>query len=187
MGDSGWWASDIHLHALLVYSNLHRSFLATTVTFGYINAFGVYQDIYTRSGAASASKISWIGSTELFFLLAMGLPSGVLLDKGYFRVTMAFGSLLYIFSCVLWYRFSREQTTNVFPNSHLKSIHGLSRRSRQVLPDLLIARRRDGYWGRSHLRTFIGYSSPSLACTPCIGHGNCCHRSMLCHTSIGRR
>ncbi|KAF5372624.1 hypothetical protein D9758_005190 [Tetrapyrgos nigripes] len=69
----------------------------TTATFGYANAFGVYQDIYTRSGAASASRISWIGSTQLFFLMAMGLPAGKLLDMGYFRQTTLFGSVLYIF------------------------------------------------------------------------------------------
>ncbi len=68
------------------------------MTFGYVNAFGVYQDVYTRAGTASPSAISWIGSTQLFFLLAMGLPGGILLDKGYFRITLAAGSLLYVFS-----------------------------------------------------------------------------------------
>ncbi|THU98498.1 MFS general substrate transporter [Dendrothele bispora CBS 962.96] len=72
-------------------------FCVTTATFGYANAFGVYQDIYTRSGAASPSRISWIGSTQLFFLLAMGLPAGKLMDMGYFRQTTLFGSVLYVF------------------------------------------------------------------------------------------
>ncbi|KAF5363132.1 hypothetical protein D9758_008355 [Tetrapyrgos nigripes] len=78
-----------------------RSFLVAMVTFGYINAFGVYQDIYTRAGAASTSRISWIGSTQMFFLLAMSLPAGKLLDMGYFRQTTVAGSLLYVFSYVL--------------------------------------------------------------------------------------
>ena len=67
-------------------------------TFGYVNAFGVYQDLYTRSGAASAERISWIGSTQIFFLIGMGLPSGKLFDMGYFRTTMIVGSVLYVFS-----------------------------------------------------------------------------------------
>ncbi|THU92260.1 MFS general substrate transporter [Dendrothele bispora CBS 962.96] len=72
--------------------------LTAMATFGYTNAFGVYQDIYTRSGAASASRISWIGSTQMFFMLAMALPAGKLLDMGYFRQATLFGSVLYVFS-----------------------------------------------------------------------------------------
>ena len=30
----------------------------------------------------------------------MGLPGGILLDKGHFRITLAVGSILYVFSCV---------------------------------------------------------------------------------------
>ncbi|KAG9217882.1 hypothetical protein CCMSSC00406_0005252 [Pleurotus cornucopiae] len=71
--------------------------LMATVTFGYVNAFGVYQDIYTRSQAATASNVSWIGSTQLFFLFAMGLPAGKLLDMGYLRQTNLVGSLICLF------------------------------------------------------------------------------------------
>ncbi|KAI0723230.1 MFS general substrate transporter [Earliella scabrosa] len=80
------------------WATLVGGFFVAVVTFGYVNAFGVYQDVYTRAGAASPSAISWIGSTQLFLLLAMGLPGGILLDKGHFRVTLAAGSLLYAFS-----------------------------------------------------------------------------------------
>ncbi len=69
-----------------------------TVTFGYSTSFGVYQDIYTRSHAATASNVSWIGSTQLFILYAMGLPAGKLLDMGYLRYTNLAGSLIYVFS-----------------------------------------------------------------------------------------
>ncbi|KAF4586369.1 hypothetical protein EYR38_010645 [Pleurotus pulmonarius] len=72
--------------------------LMITVTFGYSTAFGVYQDIYTRSHAATASNVSWIGSTQLFILYAMGLPAGKLLDMGYLRYTNLAGSLIYVFS-----------------------------------------------------------------------------------------
>ncbi|KAF4588805.1 hypothetical protein EYR40_010360 [Pleurotus pulmonarius] len=72
--------------------------LMITVTFGYSTSFGVYQDIYTRSHAATASNVSWIGSTQLFILYAMGLPAGKLLDMGYLRYTNLAGSLIYVFS-----------------------------------------------------------------------------------------
>ncbi|KIK57027.1 hypothetical protein GYMLUDRAFT_46646 [Collybiopsis luxurians FD-317 M1] len=83
---------------LKAWSTVLGGFLVAMVTFGYTNAFGVYQDIYTRAGAASPSRISWIGSTQMFFLLAMSLPAGKLLDMGYFRQTTIAGSLLYVFS-----------------------------------------------------------------------------------------
>ncbi|KAF4568235.1 hypothetical protein EYR36_010244 [Pleurotus pulmonarius] len=72
--------------------------LMTTVTFGYTFAFGVYQDIYTRGHAATASNVSWIGSTQLFTIFAMGLPAGKLLDLGYLRWTNLAGSVIYVFS-----------------------------------------------------------------------------------------
>lgn len=71
--------------------------LTVFCTFGYANAFGVFQDLYTRSGAASASNVSWIGSVQWFFLIAGGLPSGKLFDAGHFRLTMAAGSILFVF------------------------------------------------------------------------------------------
>ncbi|CAA7262221.1 unnamed protein product [Cyclocybe aegerita] len=72
--------------------------ITVATTFGYANSFGVYQDFYTRSHTASASAISWIGSTQLFCLLAMALPAGKLLDMGYFRLTTMVGTFVYVFS-----------------------------------------------------------------------------------------
>ena len=69
-----------------------------TATFGYQNAYGVYQDFYGLSHSASTSAISWIGSTQLFLLTSTGLFAGKLLDLGYFRQTIFAGSLLYVFS-----------------------------------------------------------------------------------------
>ncbi|KAF7419342.1 hypothetical protein PC9H_001929 [Pleurotus ostreatus] len=80
------------------WSTLIGGLCVTTVTFGYANAFGVYQDTYTRSHTASASNVSWIGSTQLFFLHAMGLVAGKLLDMGYFRYTNVVGSVIFVFS-----------------------------------------------------------------------------------------
>ncbi|KAF8490873.1 MFS general substrate transporter [Gautieria morchelliformis] len=72
--------------------------LALFATFGYTSSFGVYQDLYTRSGTSSSSNISWIGSVQLFLFLGMGLPAGRLLDKGYFRHCVLVGSFIYMFS-----------------------------------------------------------------------------------------
>lgn len=86
------WLTELN-HCLNVFS-----FLIIATTFGYTNSFGVYQDLYTRSNTASASAVSWIGATQIFFLLAMALPGGKLLDMGYFRLTTLAGSLIYVFS-----------------------------------------------------------------------------------------
>ncbi|KAI0057035.1 MFS general substrate transporter [Artomyces pyxidatus] len=72
--------------------------LTAFCTFGYTYAFGVFQDYYTISHAASSSRISWVGSTQLCLLVAMGLPAGRLLDMGYFRQTVFAGSCIYVFS-----------------------------------------------------------------------------------------
>jgi hypothetical protein len=44
------------------------------------------------------SQVSWIGSVQVFFLFAMGLPAGKLFDEGYFHHCIIGGSLIYIFS-----------------------------------------------------------------------------------------
>ncbi|CCM00560.1 uncharacterized protein FIBRA_02594 [Fibroporia radiculosa] len=72
--------------------------LVVASTFGYSNSFGVFQDYYVLSGSSSASNISWIGSVQLFFTFAMGLPAGKLFDLGSFHYTSIGGSLLYVFS-----------------------------------------------------------------------------------------
>ncbi|KAI0311456.1 hypothetical protein OF83DRAFT_1030937, partial [Amylostereum chailletii] len=80
------------------WRTLIGGWLVLLTTFGYTTVFGVFQDIYTRSQAASVSRISWIGSTQLFFIFILALPAGKLLDMGYFRQTTLVGSLIYVFS-----------------------------------------------------------------------------------------
>ncbi|TFK70229.1 MFS general substrate transporter [Pluteus cervinus] len=74
--------------------------MTTFCTFGVVQSFGVYQDVYTRVllNEHSPSTISWIGSTQVFFLFAIGLPASRLFDAGYFRHCLAFGSCMLIFS-----------------------------------------------------------------------------------------
>ncbi|VDC06026.1 unnamed protein product [Peniophora sp. CBMAI 1063] len=80
------------------WCTLFGGWLMLIGTFGYISAFGVYQDLYTTVYGMSSSRASWIGSTQLFFMLAGALPAGKLLDLGYFRHTTLFGSILFVFS-----------------------------------------------------------------------------------------
>lgn len=72
------------------------AFLAITAVFGYQNAFGVYEDVYVRSHAASAQAVSWIGSTQLALMVLLGLPTGKLLDLGYFKLMTVTGSVIYV-------------------------------------------------------------------------------------------
>ncbi|KIW19544.1 hypothetical protein PV08_00116 [Exophiala spinifera] len=52
-------------------------------TFGYMNAYGVYQEYYSSHFLSheSPSSISWIGSIQVFFLYAGGLVGGPLFDR----------------------------------------------------------------------------------------------------------
>ncbi|KXN80861.1 Riboflavin transporter MCH5 [Leucoagaricus sp. SymC.cos] len=88
---------DIMDSSFEAWSTVMGGFLTVATTFSYTNSFGVYQDLYMRSNTASASVVSWIGSTQIFFLLAMALPGGKLLDMGYFCITTLVGSLIFVF------------------------------------------------------------------------------------------
>jgi hypothetical protein len=52
-------------------------------TFGYANAFGVYQEYYETNQLRhnSPSTISWLGSIQIFFLFAGTLFGGPLFDR----------------------------------------------------------------------------------------------------------
>lgn len=80
-------------------ANQSHSALTLFSSFGYTYAFGVYQDHYTRSNTMTATQASWIESTQVFLIIALGLPAGKLLDMGYFRQVIFVGSLLN----VIWY------------------------------------------------------------------------------------
>jgi len=74
--------------------------MVTFCTFGVVQSFGVYQDYYTRVAMPerSPSEVSLIGSIQVFFVFAVGLPAGRLFDAGYFRHCLSVGSVIYIFS-----------------------------------------------------------------------------------------
>uniref|UniRef100_A0A0B7JZC5 Major facilitator superfamily (MFS) profile domain-containing protein n=1 Tax=Bionectria ochroleuca TaxID=29856 RepID=A0A0B7JZC5_BIOOC len=68
-------------------------------TWGIMNTFGVFQTYY-ESGAfihASSSAISWIGSVQAFIVMATGIVSGPVHDRGYFRALLLTGSFAIVF------------------------------------------------------------------------------------------
>ncbi|KAF9001201.1 major facilitator superfamily domain-containing protein, partial [Cyathus striatus] len=72
-------------------------------TFGYMNAYGAYNDYYIRTYMAekyTSSQVSWIGSVQLLLAMSSGLISGRAFDIGYFYHMMIGGSSLFIF-CLL--------------------------------------------------------------------------------------
>lgn len=61
-----------------------------------INTFGVFQTYYAADllSHKSPSAISWIGSTQSFFLLVVGVVSGPLYDAGHLRLLLGTGASL---------------------------------------------------------------------------------------------
>ncbi|KKK23533.1 putative monocarboxylate transporter [Aspergillus rambellii] len=57
------------------------AFCVSFSTFGYMNAYGVYQDYYTIHLQESPSTISWIGSVQVFFLFGGSIVGGPLFDR----------------------------------------------------------------------------------------------------------
>ncbi|KAK7685973.1 hypothetical protein QCA50_010783 [Cerrena zonata] len=59
-------------------------------TFGFLNAWGVFQAYYTETllRDRSPSDIAWIGSVQYCLIFLPGLVSGRLFDMGYFRITL---------------------------------------------------------------------------------------------------
>ncbi|KAI5118374.1 hypothetical protein M0805_008702 [Coniferiporia weirii] len=84
--------------------------------FGYTNAFGVYQDFYVREYLTkfSSSQISWIGSTQVFLMLTVGILAGRLFDKGYFYLILIPGSALFVFSLFMLSLAKPEEYYQVF-------------------------------------------------------------------------
>ncbi|PPQ98970.1 hypothetical protein CVT24_003466 [Panaeolus cyanescens] len=68
-------------------------------SFGYTNAYAVYQDYYARIYIrnASPSAIAWIGSTNGFLVISSGVFVGMLYDRGYFYHLLYGGSFLMSF------------------------------------------------------------------------------------------
>ncbi|PWY65614.1 putative MFS monocarboxylate transporter [Aspergillus sclerotioniger CBS 115572] len=72
-------------------------------TFGYINAFGIYEAYYKNTFLQnqSESNIAWIGSLQAFFMFSAGLISGPLMDRYGPRAILIPCSLLFTLSVML--------------------------------------------------------------------------------------
>ncbi|OKL64276.1 hypothetical protein UA08_00235 [Talaromyces atroroseus] len=72
-------------------------------TFGYINAFGIYQAYYKQTFLSneSDSNISWIGSLQVFFMFAGGLVAGPLMDRYGPKIILIPCSTLFVLSVML--------------------------------------------------------------------------------------
>ncbi|GLB40073.1 putative MFS general substrate transporter [Lyophyllum shimeji] len=92
------------------------TWLVQFCTYGYISAFGVYQDYYTRDflRTRSPSDISWIGSFQLFMMYAPGVLVGRAFDAGYFHYMAAAGSALQVITMFLLSLARPEQYWQVF-------------------------------------------------------------------------
>ncbi|KAK5328554.1 hypothetical protein LTR93_002339 [Exophiala xenobiotica] len=67
-------------------------------SWGIINTFGVYQTYYETIGYTDLSPdtLSWIGSTQSFMILLVGVIAGPLYDMGLFRTLVISGSTLIV-------------------------------------------------------------------------------------------
>ncbi|KAF7362317.1 MFS domain-containing protein [Mycena venus] len=70
----------------------------TFSTFGYINAWGVFQSYYTETllKDSSPSDIAWIGSVQYSLIFLPGLVSGHFFDRGHLRVPFFIASALLV-------------------------------------------------------------------------------------------
>ncbi|KAK7756721.1 hypothetical protein SLS62_001162 [Diatrype stigma] len=81
---------------LVAWLQVLGSFALYFNTWGMINTFGVFQTYYAADllSHKSQSAISWIGSTQSFFLLVVGVVSGPLYDAGHLRLLLGTGASL---------------------------------------------------------------------------------------------
>ncbi|KAH8651177.1 major facilitator superfamily domain-containing protein [Xylariales sp. PMI_506] len=72
-------------------------------SFGWLNSVGVFQEYYQNVLLTeySASTIAWIPSLQLFFMMGMGPPVGILYDRYGPRVLILGGSFLHVFGIMM--------------------------------------------------------------------------------------
>ncbi|THH29088.1 hypothetical protein EUX98_g5102 [Antrodiella citrinella] len=72
-------------------------------TFGYLNAWGVFQAYYEENTLSnvSTSSIAWIGSIQNAFIFLPGLVTGRMFDMGYLRLPVAIASVVLIMATFL--------------------------------------------------------------------------------------
>lgn len=72
----------------------------TFVTFGYLNAYGLFQEYYQTTFLVdkSPSQIAWIGAFQYFLMFSPAIFAGRLFDLGFFRPLFTVGCVLLVFS-----------------------------------------------------------------------------------------
>ena len=76
-----------------------QAFMGHLVVFnvwGYITTYGVFQAYYVTTFEEPPSKISWVGSTQIFLLFFIGTFSGRATDAGLFRLVYILGSIFFL-------------------------------------------------------------------------------------------
>ncbi|KZT52001.1 MFS general substrate transporter [Calocera cornea HHB12733] len=83
---------------LQAWCTVAGAWLVSFSTFGYMNAYGVYQSYYieTLLPSYSPSAISWIGSVQTLLMMGTAGIAGKLLDMGYFRSLIITGTVMYV-------------------------------------------------------------------------------------------
>ncbi|KAI1446290.1 MFS general substrate transporter [Annulohypoxylon stygium] len=87
----------------MAWLQVSAAFVLYWNTLGLLNGFGAFQTYYEESllRNESPSAISWIGSVQIFFLMAGGVFFGPLYDLGYARSMLVAGTFLVTFGFMM--------------------------------------------------------------------------------------
>ncbi|CAI6336094.1 unnamed protein product [Periconia digitata] len=93
-------APDGGLHAWL---KVVGGFLIYINIWGFTLSFGAFQAYYSGNilSNMTASSISWIGTIQAWLLIVVGVLSGPLFDRGYFRSMLCIGNFLVVFGIMM--------------------------------------------------------------------------------------
>ncbi|KFY86544.1 hypothetical protein V500_07565 [Pseudogymnoascus sp. VKM F-4518 (FW-2643)] len=70
-------------------------------TFGYVNAFGIYESYYLEITGETPATIAWIGSFQFFAMFSAGLVSGPISDRFGPKVVLWPASTMFVTSVML--------------------------------------------------------------------------------------
>jgi MFS family permease len=101
VAESVWWFPDIHQY--LVPSSTSPSPTNLTSPRGFTLTFGAFQAYYKSDllVSSSPSAISWIGTVQAWLLILVGVLSGPLFDRGYFRSMLYIGNFLVVLGIMM--------------------------------------------------------------------------------------
>ncbi|KAG9226496.1 hypothetical protein CCMSSC00406_0005837 [Pleurotus cornucopiae] len=96
-------ADDFPDGGLRAWSVVLGASLSAFSTFGYVNAWGVFQSYYEQEilPTTSPSTIAWIGSIQYSLIFLPGLFFGRLFDLGYFKIPFFISSTILILATFL--------------------------------------------------------------------------------------